>query len=39
MKQRSKQGPAHRCAIGLGNIAGRIEKLGQILNIEEGKKC
>jgi L-arabinose isomerase len=30
----SKQGPAHHCAIGVGHIAGKIEKLGQILGIE-----
>jgi L-arabinose isomerase len=27
----SKQGPAHHCAIGTGNLAGKIEKLGKIL--------
>ncbi len=30
----SKQGPAHHCAIGVGHIAGKIEKLGQILGLE-----
>ena len=30
----SKQGPAHHCAIGIGHIAGKIEKLGQILGLE-----
>jgi L-arabinose isomerase len=30
----SKLGPAHHCAIGVGHIAGKIEKLGQLLNIE-----
>lgn len=29
----SKQGPAHHCAIGVGHIADKIEKLGQILNV------
>lgn len=33
MNQWAKQGPAHHCAIGIGRIAGKIEKLGQILNI------
>jgi L-arabinose isomerase len=28
------QGPAHHCAIGVGHIAGKIEKLGQILNLD-----
>lgn len=35
----SKQGPAHHCAIGVGHIAGKIEKLGQILNLEVIKIC
>ena len=30
----SKQGPAHHCAIGIGHIAGKIEKLGEILGLE-----
>jgi L-arabinose isomerase len=30
----SKQGPAHHCAIGVGHITGKIEKLGKLLNIE-----
>lgn len=30
----SKQGPAHHCAIGVGHIAGKIEKLGKLLNLE-----
>jgi len=33
MNQWSKQGPAHHCAIGVGHIAGKIQKLGQILGI------
>ncbi|MBD3629987.1 L-fucose/L-arabinose isomerase family protein [Cyclobacterium sp.] len=39
MDQWSKQGPAHHCAIGLGHIADKIEKLGQILNIDVVKIC
>ena len=35
----SKQGPAHHCAIGVGHIADKIEKLGQILNMEVVKIC
>jgi L-arabinose isomerase len=35
----SKQGPAHHCAIGVGHIADKIEKLGQILGIEVVKIC
>ncbi|MDR1470092.1 MAG: L-fucose/L-arabinose isomerase family protein [Spirochaetaceae bacterium] len=35
----SKAGPAHHCAIGLGHIAGRIEKLARLLGIECRKIC
>lgn len=35
----SKQGPAHHCAIGVGHIGNKIEKLGQILGIEVVKIC
>lgn len=33
MNQWSYQGPAHHCAIGVGHIADKIEKLGKILNM------
>jgi L-arabinose isomerase len=39
MNEWSKQGPAHHCAIGLGHIADKIQKLGQILGIEVVKIC
>jgi len=39
MNQWSKQGPAHHCAIGVGHIADKIEKLGRILGIEVVKIC
>ncbi|WP_310560002.1 L-fucose/L-arabinose isomerase family protein [Flavobacterium sp.] len=39
MNDWSKQGPAHHCAIGVGHIATKIEKLGQILGIEVVKIC
>ena len=32
-------GPAHHCAIGVGHIAGKIEKLGKFLGIEVTKVC
>lgn len=35
----SKEGPAHHCAIGIGHIAGKIEKLGNILDIATVKVC
>jgi len=39
MNEWSKPGPAHHCAIGVGHIAEKITKLGQILNIEVVKIC
>jgi L-arabinose isomerase len=35
----SKQGPAHHCAIGVGHIAGKIEKLGHLLQMNVVKIC
>jgi L-arabinose isomerase len=39
MNEWSRQGPAHHCAIGVGHIAGKIQKLGQILSIDVVKIC
>jgi L-arabinose isomerase len=39
MNEWSKQGPAHHCAIGIGHIAHKIEKLGQIFGINVVKIC
>jgi L-arabinose isomerase len=33
------QGPAHHCAVGVGNLAGKIEKLGRLLGIETVRIC
>jgi L-arabinose isomerase len=33
------QGPAHHCAVGVGSLAGRIEKLGRLLGIETVRVC
>ena len=33
------QGPAHHCAIGVGHIASKIEKLGALLNMETVRIC
>ncbi|MGC9260260.1 MAG: arabinose isomerase [Phycisphaerae bacterium] len=33
------QGPAHHCAVGVGHIADRIEKLGKLLNMETIRVC
>jgi L-arabinose isomerase len=35
----SKAGPAHHCAIGIGHIAGKIEKLARLLGIEFYRVC
>lgn len=39
MNEWSKQGPSHHCAIGVGHIANKIEKLGNILNLRVVKIC
>ena len=33
------QGPAHHCAVGIGHIAGHIDKLGKLLNMETIHVC
>ncbi len=33
------QGPAHHCAVGIGHVAGKISKLGQLLGIETVLVC
>jgi L-arabinose isomerase len=33
------QGPAHHCAVGVGHIAGKIEKLGQLIAMEVVRVC
>ena len=32
-------GPAHHCAVGVGHIAGRIDKLARILGLEMIRVC
>jgi L-arabinose isomerase len=39
MNQWSMAGPAHHCAIGIGHIAGKIEKLGALLKLEVRRIC
>ena len=39
MNDWSKGGPAHHCAIGLGHIGSKIEKLGSLLGIEVNQVC
>jgi L-arabinose isomerase len=35
----NSHGPAHHCAVGVGHICSKIEKLGQLLNMEVVKVC
>ncbi|MCF8715466.1 hypothetical protein JM658_11570 [Joostella atrarenae] len=39
METWNSYGPAHHCAIGTGDITSKIEKLGQLLNIEVVQVC
>ncbi len=39
MNEWSKQGPAHHCAIGVGHIAKKIDKLGRLLDLNVVKIC
>ncbi len=39
MNDWSKHGPSHHCAIGVGHIAHKIEKLGQVLSIRVERVC
>ena len=35
----NSHGPAHHCAVGVGHISSKIEKLGQLLNMDVVKVC
>ena len=39
MNEWSKQGPSHHCAIGVGHIANKIDKLGKLLNLRVVRIC
>jgi L-arabinose isomerase len=32
-------GPAHHCAVGVGHIADKIDKLGKLLGVEVARVC
>jgi L-arabinose isomerase len=35
----NSHGPAHHCAVGVGHLAGKIEKLGSLLGMETVRVC
>ena len=35
----SRHGPAHHCAVGLGHVAAKIEKLASLLDMEFARVC
>jgi L-arabinose isomerase len=39
MNEWNIHGPAHHCAVGVGHIASKIQKLGDLLNMEVVKVC
>lgn len=39
MNDWNAQGPAHHCAIGIGHIASKLEKLGALLDLETVRVC
>lgn len=39
MESWNAEGPAHHCAVGIGHIAAKIEKLGQLLGVKVTSVC
>jgi L-arabinose isomerase len=39
MNDWNAHGPAHHCAVGIGHVAHKIEKLGKLMGIEMAKVC
>lgn len=39
MNEWSRKGPSHHCAIGVGHVASKLDKLGQIMGLEVDRIC
>ncbi|MGH9620436.1 MAG: arabinose isomerase, partial [Bryobacteraceae bacterium] len=39
MQKWNAQGPAHHCAIGIGHIAGKLQKLAVLVGVEAVRVC
>jgi L-arabinose isomerase len=39
VNQWNLQGPAHHCAVGVGRLGAKIEKLGKLIGIEVCRVC
>ncbi len=39
MQKWNAQGPAHHCAIGIGHIAGKLQKLAELVGVEAVRVC
>ena len=39
VEQWNSHGPAHHCAVGIGHVADRIDKLGKLLNMTVARVC
>jgi len=39
MNEWSKAGPAHHCAIGIGHVADKLRKVGELLGIDVQRVC
>ena len=39
MNEWSGHGPAHHCAVGVGHVASKIDKLGSLLDMDVARVC
>jgi L-arabinose isomerase len=39
MNNWNAHGPAHHCAVGVGHIAGKLKKLGELLDMDAIQVC